>query len=524
MALLVFLPGLRRSLCQRRGRHAFRTTAEILGVDKVSKVAAQFLAAALASLSIGAQAEPSNTESTERDRYLLLDSRIIDYAQNAKITLGEVEKHHGNPLVEEDKPWERRFDNLYANVLYDAEEGVYKCWYSPFINSTSVKGMTLEERKKAKIEAPPDHEMAVCYATSKDGIRWVKPELGLVTYEGKKANNIVIRATEKPEPIDWFGPHGTGVFKDLRERDPNRRYKAILSDFQARSIAVAFSPDGIHWGPKIICPGAVTEGDTHNNAFWAPTLGEYVAISREWGLVGKDKERRQVVRTSSCDFVHWSQDAVVLEGSDLIQQTYAMPTFYHGGIYLGLLAILNVETQRVWTELAWSADTRTWQRVLPGTALIPTSQKEGDYDWGCVFAAANPVFRKDEIRLYYLGSDYTHAGLRNGYLCLATLRPDGFAGYTPTDSTRPATITTTVIGNRKGQLRLSADVGQSGYLTVRVLDEHNKVLGEGEQLEGKCSDKEIVWRKGFSFDQLGEKPARLQFEFRDAKVFSFSFK
>ena len=31
-----------------------------------------------------------------------------------------------------------------------------------------------------------------CYAESKDGIHWKKPELGLVEFNGSKANNIVM--------------------------------------------------------------------------------------------------------------------------------------------------------------------------------------------------------------------------------------------------------------------------------------------------------------------------------------------
>jgi hypothetical protein len=81
------------------------------------------------------------------DRYLLLDSRLIASTENAKLTLGKVRKHTGNPLFEEDKPWEKRFDNLYANVIYDEQEKIYKCWYSPFIVDNSAKGMTLEQRQ-----------------------------------------------------------------------------------------------------------------------------------------------------------------------------------------------------------------------------------------------------------------------------------------------------------------------------------------------------------------------------------------
>jgi hypothetical protein len=36
-------------------------------------------------------------------------------------------------LFGEEKPWEARFDNLYANVLREPHTGLYRCWYSPFI-------------------------------------------------------------------------------------------------------------------------------------------------------------------------------------------------------------------------------------------------------------------------------------------------------------------------------------------------------------------------------------------------------
>ena len=95
-------------------------------------------------------AEKGNPALPGRDRYLLLDSRIVANTENAKLVLGNVQKHKGNPLFEEDKPWEKRFDNLYANVIYDEEEQIFKCWYSPFIIDNSSKVMTLEQRKEAK--------------------------------------------------------------------------------------------------------------------------------------------------------------------------------------------------------------------------------------------------------------------------------------------------------------------------------------------------------------------------------------
>ena len=144
------------------------------------------MTAAFATLSVLAAASSSCPAGiptdTKRTRFLLLDSRIIESAENAKLTLGQTNKSKHNPLMAEDKPWEKRFDNLYANVLYDKEDKLYKCWYSPFIVDNSAKGMTLEQRHQRRYRPPRGREMAICYATSKDGIKWVKPELGLVEY------------------------------------------------------------------------------------------------------------------------------------------------------------------------------------------------------------------------------------------------------------------------------------------------------------------------------------------------------
>jgi len=465
------------------------------------------------SLSSG-WAEDETASVLERNRYLLLDSRIVEKTENAGLTLGEVQKYKGNPLFEEDKPWEKRFDNLYANVLYDEEEKIYKCWYSPFIVDDSAKGMTLAQRKEVDYDPPREREMAICYATSKDGITWEKPELGLVEYEGTKATNILWRGIGE-EGEHWEGPHGTGIFKDLRDPDPNRRYKAFL---KADILSVAFSADGIRWGKAVTCPEADSAGDTHNNAFWAPTLGKYVGITREWGR----PFGRQVARTSSADFINWEKCEIVLEGLDAEHQTYAMPVFYYGGVYLGLVAIFNTEADRTWTELTWSPDTVKWNRVLPGTPLIPNDGEEGDYDWGCVYAAAYPVFLDDEIRLYYGGSDGKHGSWRNGFFCLATLRPDGFAGYTQIEPDEPALLTTTPIVRRNGTLRVSADIEPDGFVKVKVLDERNKLLAESKALKRSVTDAKITWQNGFSFSQR-EAAVRIQFEFKDATIYSFSF-
>lgn len=440
-----------------------------------------------------------NKISPNRSKFLLLDSRIIEKVENAELRVGTVKKSPANPLFTEEKLWEKRFDNLYGNVIFDKQENLFKCWYSPFIVDYSAKGMNLEQRKK-KYEAPPNREMAICYAISKDGIHWEKPNLGLVEYDGSKQNNII-----------WRGPHGAGIFKDYHEKDPARQYKAIFKGSQG--LSVSFSSDGIHWSKSIKCKGVDVAGDTHNNAFWAPTLGKYVAITRTWGEMG-----REVARIESNDFINWTKEEVVLTGKNKNLQTYAMPVFFYGGVYLGLVAIHDQKADRVWTELTWSPDTRTWHRIDPGTPLIPCSEKKLDYDYGCVYACATPVFLKNEIRLYYGGSDWLHFGWRNGSFCLATLRPDGFAGYVQKLNDKPAIITTKPIPYSQGKVRLTADVGKGGWVKVSIFDANGNQIFKSRSISKTVTDEPLDWKGEKKSDNI-----YLKFEFKKAKLYSFSF-
>ena len=118
----------------------------------------------------------------KRDRYLVLDSRVIDKTNNVELTVGFARKDVNNPLFKEDNPWEPRFDNPYCSIIYDDEEKIYKCWYSVFIRSDGhgdFPGEGLAPEKRAWVNWVEGRRgFGVCYATSKDGLHWNKPELG----------------------------------------------------------------------------------------------------------------------------------------------------------------------------------------------------------------------------------------------------------------------------------------------------------------------------------------------------------
>jgi hypothetical protein len=475
-----------------------------------------FLMALLVLTGLAAGGEPPANASLatasqantilEQTRRLLLDPRIVEETRNARLAIGEAKKHPANPLFGEDKPWESRFDNVYANVIYDEEEKIYKCWYSPYMIDLSAKGMTAEERAKP-YTPPKTREMGVCYATSKDGITWRKPNLGLVEFDGSKRNNIVWRTRSK------IWGHGAGIFKDPMDLDPDRRYKTI---FKSDVLSVGTSADGIHWDNAFPRLEANASGDTHNNAFWAPTLNKYVGITRTHGDLG-----RQVARIESEDFVNWTKPEVVLEGLDKNLQTYAMPTFYYGGIYLGLVAVLDIESDRVSTELTWSPDTIEWNRVCPGSPLIPNSEESMAYDWGCIYAAATPVVLEDEIRVYYGSSDGQHYGWRNGFFNLATFRPDGFAGYESIDYEDYAMVTTKPVIFAGDKLCISADLFEGwSSIKVNVMDEQGNKILASEKIKQSVTDGPVHWIEAM---ELKGKRVRLEFILDGAMLYSFAF-
>jgi hypothetical protein len=181
------------------------------------------------------------------------------------------------------------------------------------------------------------------------------------------------------------------------------------------------------------------------------------------------------------------------------------------------VAIHDQEADRVWTELTWSPDTKIWNRIDPRTPLIPCSETKLEYDYGCVYPCAYPVFTDDEIRLYYGGSDYLHFGWRNGSLCLATLRQDGFAGYEQLDDNHPAVITTTNIPN-KDNFQITADVGENGWIRVSILNTDGELITSSERVAETATRENLIFSEKITLDEV-----KVQFEFSNAKLYSFRF-
>ncbi len=133
----------------------------------------------------------------------------------------------------------------------------------------------------------------VCYAESTDGLTWTRPELGIVEWEGSKANNII---------WEGVGVHNFSPFKDTNpDCKPEERYKALASGEKGGLVAFT-SPDAIHWTLVSETP-VITKGafDSQNLAFYDNVRGHYVDFHRGF----KDGVRAIMTSTSE-DFSTWT--------------------------------------------------------------------------------------------------------------------------------------------------------------------------------------------------------------------------
>ena len=471
--------------------------------------------------------DPLNAKRDNDPRRLFLDSRLISKADGVRLVLGTITKDPHNPLFGQDKPWEPRFDNLYPNVLYDAEEAIYKCWYTPYLVSPCTTDTPPELRPyRSFYEA--GEELGICYATSKDGIAWQKPELGVVEFNGSTKNNIVMRRDESGDPGE------AGVIKDLREVDPLRRYKMFFYRYGASvesspgTMALAFSPDGVRWSKPQLCPEIQAHGDTHNNLLWSlgnqgneAGFGRWVGITRLRGTQGE----RLVGRTESLDLVNWAPAVEVMRAlpTEKWRQTYELLVFRHANLYLGLVMLLNEDgdNDTVDCELAWSPDTVRWERICPGTPFIPRGPL-GSYDGLCLYAGAYPIERQGDTLLYYGGSNGKHSGFRDGFFCLAHLRPDGYAALSSEGSSQVGIVETHPIECTGTNLHLTTDAG-GGRVRAAIVGADGYGTEYCEPISRNCTDEVVRWKGKSDLSNFLGKYFQLRFETTAAKLYSLTF-
>jgi hypothetical protein len=484
------------------------------------------------------------------DKQLFLDDYIIESLDNVSRKLNQATKYEGNPVLtaapKGDPSWEAGGRVGFSSVLFDEEDRIFKMWYGLYVPT-----------------AQDDMEGVMAYATSRDGIHWQKPSLGLVERDGSRDNNV-LRACEGGQ---------NAVFKDLHESDPEKRYKMLF--LRGGAVCAAHSADGLQWtdyneGEEVIFhpPGH----DSQPVAYWDEGLGKYVAIIRDrlgkikevreglvtdpearqgwrqlWGGEGMKRSPenhsiRRVGQAESDDFVHWTPMRTVV-GPDAhdplnVDQFYNMEVIPYGPLRIGLMTVFSYDPVfcRGTPQLTYSWDGMNWHRGGNREVFIPLGQNPGDFDWGSIYPAQGPIVVGDEIWIYYIGAGFSHnyewiemppaaQGVPSS-IGLARLRLDGFVSLNA--GTGEGVLTTKPLIFRGDRLVLNAD-GSRGHVLVEILDTQGKPIpGYGKQdCDAFRADEirhPVTWKGKTNLKALGGKAIKLRFYLERAKLYSFSFR
>ena len=459
-------------------------------------------------------------------KQLFCDELIIEEMRGLERTLNQPVRYAGNPLMFPIHPWEGRLE-LYGTVLRDAD-GSFRMWYTG-LGGMGVAGMGATLGKWAHLGFDPANLLySYCYAVSKDGIFWERPNLGLVEYGGSKENNLLM-----------LDAAGGNVCRDDRLPDPERRYKALF--YEARDpggtpnegdgVSVAFSPDGLSWTKYQGNPVIRRASDSHRLLGWDDRHRAWVAYCRP--TVHEGNPVRRIGRCTSDDFIHWNDPEEVLvpdERDPPGTQFYCMAVFRCAGLYIGQLHVYHTNPEEphirfygtIDIQLAVSRDGIRWERVCDRAGFMENGPAGSD-DAGEIYMANAPVEVGDELWFYYSPCGVEHGPTgRSGPINLAKLRLDGFVSVDAEAET--GTLVTRPFRCEGGSLRINA-AARGGEVSVAVLD------GDGVQqdrfgksdsalFDGDSVGHETTWRRA-CFDDLRGRVIRLKFYLRNARLYSF---
>jgi hypothetical protein len=447
---------------------------------------------------------------------LFVDHHMIDEMNGVRLQM-----HHPREegiALRFDKPWEGEF-SAYITVLKDS--ALYRMYYRGFEDTPGA----------------PLKSAVVCYAESRDGIQWVKPELGIRQVSGSYVNNV-IWSDEYPVC------HNFSPFIDEKPGVPaSERYKAIAGTEKSGLIAFV-SGDGIHW-KKLREEPVITKGmfDSQNVAFWSTHENCYVCYFRSWtgdGYTGF----RTISRTTSTDFINWSDPVAMTFGDTPMEHLYTnatQPYFRAPHIYLAMPKRFFPDKAAFPDSIGAALVENPKYRIASSDAVLMSSRGGNSYDRTFMEAFIRPgstprdwIARDNTPALGIVEGDpetlyiyrLSHYAQPTSHARLYSLRTDGFVSvHAPYSGGELITKTFRFEGDK---LHLNVDSSPAGGIRVEVQDASGLPV-PGYSLEdcpefiGNDISRIVSWRNGASVSALAEQPVRLRFVMRDADLYAFRF-
>lgn len=450
------------------------------------------------------------------NRELFIDHFLIDKMQDCRIVM-----HHPvdeGPVLQFDKPWEGPFSG-YCTIIQD--ESIYRLYY---------RGLPQAGKDGSNNET-------TCYAESKDGIHWHKPDINLFKVLDSANNNVII-ANDAP-----FSHNFSPFLDNNPSVEASRKYKA-LAGTKSTGLFGFISPDGIRW-KKIQDKPVFTEGifDSQNVAFWSESENQYLCYFRTWSGDGY-KGKRTVSRTTSTDFIRWTDPEKMNFGDTPMEHLYTNQThayFRAPQIYIATAARFMPNRQVLTEEEAIALDVNPKYFKDCSDVVLITSRGDNRYDRTFMesfirpgiglqnwvsrsnYPALNIVQTGPEEMSLYVNQDYAQP---TAHLRRYSMRLDGFssirAGYEGGQM-----ITKPFIFHRE-HLQINFATSAAGEIKVELLNDKDKII-EGfshddcQVLIGNEINKLVHWKTEKELSELQGKIIRLRFYMKDADLYSIKF-
>lgn len=456
-------------------------------------------------------------------RHLFLDPAFVQQADNVALRVNPPERRE--TVIRADRPWEQLMISLYLTVVDDA--GKLRMWY-----------ICRDKANRAN----------VAYAESDDGIRWTKPDLGIVEYEGSKANNLV----------------GLTSLEGVVFRDPNapaqERY-AYITHLWTQGLVRFHSPDGLRWRHDTT-PLLRLGADTQNVTFWDNRLQKYVLYLRGWDRGADKKLYRKVVRAeipgltapldtgpSEKSLYLWGKDKVPVIGDEFptvfaadeqdppncdVYNFSALPYPPDDRWYVAFPSIFQRERRTsdgpLEVQFAGSRDGVTWHRY-DRAPYAPLGLANSDFA-NMTFMGTGMAVRGDEIWQFGTGFRTKHGDVEarkqktDGVIIRYVQRLDGFVSL-DFDSAggRCVTAPVKVEGPR---LLLNIDTGALGVMRVGILDADGRPIenfgADGcDEVRTNSTRAEVAWNGDGDLSSLSGQRVRLTFLGSRAKLYGLRF-
>lgn len=404
-----------------------------------------------------------------------------------------------------------------------------------------------------------DGTVRACYAESRDGVHWHRPDLGLREFQGSRHNNII-----------WTEPH-LDNFTPFRDANPAclpaERYKATASNGSGLLFGLV-SPDGIRWSQLSDQP-MMTHGrfDTQNNAFWDSVRNCYFCYIRGFhdqaGRTVEDSRHgtvgiRDIRVSTSQDFRHWSEPRRLDFGDapdEALYTNQVEPYYRAPDLLVGFptryvdrnfsAAAMAALPDPVHRERRMALSHRYGSVVTDGLFMAshdgyhfhrwdepfipPGPQRSNNWVYGdgyqslgLVETQAEDPTAAPELSCYVDEGHWKDGETLRRY----TLRIDGFASLHA--KREPGEFLTPPFIFAGRTLHLNLETSAAGSIRVELEDAAGlpypgRTLGDCDELFGDTPDRTVTWSGSPSVASWAGRPVRLRVALSEADLYALRF-